>query len=85
MITIFNRKELITTFSIEKQSEVRDILSANHIEYHVKTINRSSPSPMATGARARMGTYGQSMSSMYEYVIYVKKQDFEQAVFLINR
>ena len=32
MITIFNRKELLITWDIARQGEVRDILSANGIK-----------------------------------------------------
>ena len=33
MITVFNRKELILTLSLEQQSEIRYILEANKIDY----------------------------------------------------
>ena len=55
MITIFNRKELIVTASMEKQAEVRDILAKNHMPYEVKTVNRSSGS--ALGGRTRDGNW----------------------------
>ena len=34
MITIFNRKELLVTFDMKRQGNVRDILSANGIDYN---------------------------------------------------
>lgn len=83
MITILNRKELINTFSMTKQSEIRSILKNNKIDYVIKTINRKSPSPFSAGSRARTGTFGENMDVMYEYIIYVKKQDYEQAYHLI--
>ncbi len=79
MITIFNRKKLITTYDTKEQARVRDILAANGIDYEVKVVNRMSPSPMAAGTRARTGTFGQSQENMNEYVIYVKKVDYEKA------
>ena len=36
MITIFNRKELIVTTEMNRQAQVRDILSQNGIDYTVK-------------------------------------------------
>ncbi len=39
MVTIFNRKELIVTMEMDRQSEVRNILSQNGIDYTVKTTN----------------------------------------------
>lgn len=79
MITILNRKELITTYNTEEQARVRDILAVNGIDYKIKVVNRMSPSPMAAGTRVRTGTFGQSQENMNEYVIYVKKVDYEKA------
>lgn len=79
MITILNRKELITTYNTKEQARVRDILVANGIDYKIKVVNRMSPSPMAAGTRVRTGTFGQSQENMNEYVIYVKKVDYEKA------
>ena len=39
MVTIFNRKELIVTTEMDRQSEVRNILSQNGIDYTVKITN----------------------------------------------
>lgn len=85
MITILNRKELISTFDMQKQSEIRSILSQNNIDYDIKTINRKSPSPMAAGSRARTGTLGENLSFEYEYTVYVKKSDYDTACHLIQK
>ena len=45
MITIFNRKELLITYDMNKQSEVRTILQNHKIEYNVKVKNLLSPTP----------------------------------------
>lgn len=83
MITLFNRKELVTTFDMKKQGQLRELLQANGIDYRVKVINRGSPSPFDAGARARTGSFGQSMALSYEYKIYVKKADYERALSLL--
>ena len=36
MITIFNRKELWTTFSMEEQASIRSLLADNGIDYSIK-------------------------------------------------
>ena len=36
MICLFNRKELLTTVSMEQQAKVREILAANGIQYRVR-------------------------------------------------
>lgn len=83
MITIFNRKELIATFSMSKQAQVREILSGNHVEYRLKVIDRNR-SGVGRTERGKMGTLGQSMDTQYEYIVFVHKADLEQAKQLIK-
>ncbi len=78
MITVLNRRALCTTFSMEKQSKIRNVLSANHIDYIVKVINRNSLS-VPNSKRGTMGTLGINISFAYEYIIYVHKKDLENA------
>lgn len=81
MITIFNRKELLVTMDMDKQANVRSILSNAKIDYQLKTnsVRTSSfPSP-----NARVLPSG--MKQNYEYTFYVKKQDFDQAFYLISQ
>lgn len=82
MITIFNRKELLTTFSMQKQAEIRQILNDHNIDYKLKTINRNSPSAF-NDTRARTGTLGQNLNIAYEYIFYVYKRDYELAKTLL--
>ena len=79
MIWIFNRKELIATFSMEEQARIRNLLHDNNIDYSVKSVNRSSASAFAAGSRSRTGSFGNRQMDMYEYVIYVRKEDYELA------
>ena len=76
MITVFNRKEVCTTYSMQEQSEIRSLLAQQGIKYSVKTINRKSPSPMA-------GSFGEDLSKMYEYIFYVHKDDLEKAKHIV--
>ncbi len=85
MITILNRKELVITFDIKEQARVRSILADHGIDYHIKTANRMSPSPVSAGVRGRTGMFGQSHDAVLEYIIYVKKDDYEKALHLIQR
>ena len=68
MITVFNRKELIVTMEMNRQAEVRDILSKNNIEYR----------------RAQTGSFGINPDYSYEYKIYVHKKDYEKAAQLLR-
>lgn len=78
MIHIFNRRDLLITYSMKEQARVRDILRQNKIDYTIKTLNRNSPSALSD-IRAKTGTLGQDMDIAYQYTIYVKKADYELA------
>lgn len=79
MITIFNRRELCITYSMKRQSEIRNALSDNNIDYQIKTVNRMSPSPVSRGIRAKTGSFGQNPHINYEYIFYVRKTDYDIA------
>lgn len=83
MVTIFNRKELIVTMEMDRQSEVRNILSQNGIDYTVKTTNLEA-APMIGNRRGVVGSFGINQDYSYEYKIYVHKKDFEKATYLIR-
>lgn len=83
MISIWNRRELIVTMEMKRQSEIRDILSQNKIDYIIKTKNLQA-SPLWGNTRERVGTFGINHGYSYEYKIYVHKKDFEKALFLIQ-
>ena len=79
MICLLNRKELILTTSLEQQTKVRDILAANGIDYRVRVKSN-------TGGISRSRTVlpGTRPEWMYQYYIYVKKEDYEKAKYLIR-
>ena len=83
MLTIFNRRELLTTFSMEEQNRVRDILARNNIDYRIKTVNPSARAAVGGSGRARTGSFGVDMDCSYQYYIYVHKKDYAQAQSLI--
>jgi hypothetical protein len=65
MITLFNRKELIITNSIEHIAKIRYALEANGVDYKIGTSN--------------IGNYMGNSHSLYNNYIYVRKKDYEQA------
>lgn len=69
MITIFNRRELTITFSMEQQSNIRSMLKLNKINYTLRIVNTNGSS------RTRFGTFGQNMDFAHEYIFYVHKND----------
>ena len=78
MITVFNRSELITTYSMEEQSRVRARLAALGVPYTVKAVNRGGAEAIGS-RRAYTGSLGERSGLSYEYVIYVKKSDLDSA------
>ena len=84
MINIFNRKELLITYDSKEQSEVRTILRDHKIKYNVNVKNLLSPSIFSTSGRTYVGSRDTDLTKSYEYKIYVKKSDYEEAVVLLN-
>ena len=83
MITIFTRKELLITLDMKRQANVRDILTANGIDYTVKVTNLENAT-VIDSSRARIGSFGTNQNSAYEYKIYVHKKDYDNALRLIR-
>ncbi|MBQ1281664.1 MAG: hypothetical protein IIY16_05420 [Oscillospiraceae bacterium] len=77
MITIWNRRELLTTQSMEKQADVRRILSRHGIDYRIKTVSRGSTSVFSAPDRARSGSIGSEYACTY--IFYVRKADYALA------
>ena len=75
MITIFNRKELIFTYSMEQQAQIRSLLAANNIPYYIKTD---------TGTNTVFGSGHGNPTVSCQYRIYVHKDDYDRSVGIIN-
>jgi hypothetical protein len=82
MITVWNRKELFCTFDIQKQAQVRDILWKFDISYEVRVSDRAD---FFVGGRMISGERSNKPEHQTEYLIYVKKEDYERALFLVQR
>jgi hypothetical protein len=83
VLTIFNRRELLITFDIQRQAEVRSLLAQNKIAYSTKVISINGPSIFG-GSRARTGNFGIRSDYQYEYKVFVNKSDFDLATAIIN-
>ena len=78
MITILNRKELMLTCSLAEQVRARDILTANGIDYKIKTVNHADHN------RGRTGSFGIDHDAACQYYIYVHSEDYERAKHLMK-
>ena len=84
MITIFNRKEICITYDMNRQAEIRNILQGANIDYVIRTKNRTETMLVRGGTRAYTGSYGNRQMMDYEYHIYVHKDDYEEAMYLLR-
>lgn len=84
MITIFNRRELLTTYEMAQQAQARAVLDAAGVAYKVRVVDRKNGQAMLAGSRARTGSFGENMAMAYEYAIYVAKEDLERAQLALN-
>ena len=75
MITIFNRKELYSGFSMVECSRIGRILKSNNIPYIIKDCDLN---PIRRLTAAMLQT-----KPIIEYSLYVNKQDYEEAQFLL--
>lgn len=73
MITIFNRKEVLLTYSMKEQADIRKLLSCNRINFITRTRNSLNYS------RGRVGGTGWNTETSYEYKIYVNRKDYARA------
>lgn len=82
MITVWNRKELLCTFDMKKQAEVRDILWKFDISYEMRVSDRAD---FFTGGRMTSEPSDADIDRQTEYLIYVRKEDYDRAMFLVQR
>ena len=78
----WNRREVFVGFSMQDFVHVRDTLAANRITYDIRTVNHCAN---WTGARDSMGRFGENPAFENEYYVYVNKQDYENAKYLLQK
>ena len=79
MLTLFNRKELITLVSMQKLFHVKEALSNAGISCYTKTRG------VASFASNRVhGVPFVNQDSAYTYTIFVQKNDYDRAVAAIQ-
>ena len=83
MIHIFNRKELLMTYDLRQVSDLRELLRANRIDYHVKASYPRPPYAMGAGS-ARTSSFGHTRKQE-QFTVYVRKTDWEYAMYLLRK
>ena len=82
MIHFFNRKELMMTYDLRQVNNIREILRANRIDYHVKASYPRSASAIGAG-RARTASFG-PVRQQERFTVYVHKADYDRALYLLR-
>ena len=82
MIHIFNRKELLLSYDLRQVNNLREILRANRIDYHVKVSYPRSASAFGAG-RARTASFG-PVRQQERFTVYVHKADYDRAMYLLR-
>ncbi len=78
MLTFFNRRELLSTFSMKERGRVIAALEGAGVPYVTRTVDRNAPI-LGSSSRGRRGTSGQNPALAYEYTVFVHKRDLERA------
>lgn len=84
MITIFNRKQVYSTFNMAEQANIQAALYNADINYYLKTVNLEAGSLMGT-TRSRAGSLGMKSDTTYQYIFYVHKTQEEEAGYVISK
>ena len=80
---LLNRKRLFSSFSVKAQASLREALAAHKIPYIVNAVNIAGGFGRAD-IRAAAGGVGLNLDYAYEYVIYVRKKDYQRAEDLLR-
>ena len=75
MLTVFNRRELLTVLSTEQLLRVKEALAEAGIPFRAVSLNRGGP----CSTRGRGIPFIQA-EYLYQYRIYVHKNDHDRAV-----
>ena len=80
MITIFNKKELITTYDVNEYANARDDLKDAYIDFRIRTRR---PKFQAVPINKNITYIGRKYAT--EYTIFVKDEDYNRALHIIHR
>ena len=81
---LFNKQEVYSGNSLEESAKIRDILAAHNIPYKIDVISHLNKWTGRGSVRSFAGSYGVNLDLDRLTIIYVKKDDYEQAVHVIQ-
>ncbi len=80
-----NKEDVYIGYSLEELSKVRETLEKEGIKYTYKVINHMGQSTGIGTRRGKWGSFGMNMDYEKQYVVSVKKKDYEKAKYLVNK
>lgn len=80
----WNRKEVYLGLSLEEFSKMKSLLIDNHIVYDYKVVDNSSYG-LNNRRASGMGTFGENPKFRVEYYLYVYKNDYESAIYILGK
>lgn len=83
MILWWHRREIYMGPSLRLFSEMREVLTANGIQYEYRLVNHNGAGVFASN-RARFGTFGENIEYATLYYLYVHKRDYDKTCFLFQ-
>lgn len=83
MIMFWNQKEVFLGTSLQKFSEIRNLLTANKIGYKYKIVDQVGEHRHGAN-RVRTGNSNINIEHSHLYYIYVHKKDYEKASDIIQ-
>ena len=81
MITIFNRREVLLTREAAAYDDARSRLQAAGIAYQTRCRDMLR----GRGGRNSRSNFGLNQEFLYEYTIYVHREDVERAKHILQR
>ena len=81
----FFKEDVYIGYSIGDLAKVRQTLANEGIKYSYKVLDQSGQWMGRGTVRGNSGSMGMNMDYSKQYTLSVKRKDFEQASYLVNR
>lgn len=79
----WNQREIFISNSLENFNRAQHLLQMNNIKYKIKLSSNKSPNLFASRA-ATMGSFGENPKVSTIYYIYVHKNDYDEACYVLR-
>lgn len=81
----FFRQDVYIGYSMEELAKVRQALVNEGIKYSYKVIDHSGEWLGRGTTRGNFGSMGMNMNYAKQYTVSVKRKDYEQANYVVNK